>query len=158
MTVVIRTAPETGISETAEILLVQDSVELALLLGEVIRCWKPPHRVTVASDGEEALAVLRRRGKHALAPRPHLVLLDWNLPGDSGRGALKAIRSDPAARSLLVVVLTGSESERDVRECYDLGANAFVHLPTDLHGMERTIHATLDFWLGVVRQPPVPAP
>jgi CheY-like chemotaxis protein len=74
------------------VLLVEDNPGDVRLTREALRQWHPPCDVSVAGDGAEALAFLRREGRHAGAPRPDLVLLDLNLP------KMGAGRSWPASR------------------------------------------------------------
>lgn len=69
----------------SEILLVDDNpADLDLTIDALARsAW--PSNVSTVSDGAEAMAYLRHQGKYAAAPRPHLVLLDLNLPRKDGR-------------------------------------------------------------------------
>ncbi|HEU0199342.1 MAG TPA: response regulator [Burkholderiaceae bacterium] len=133
-----------------EILLVEDSpadVDLAL---ESFAESPVDHRVHTVSDGEGALDFLHRRGSHAAAPRPDLVILDLNLPRKDGREVLADIRADAALKDLPVVVLTSSESERDMYSCYQLQANCYVVKPIGLQEFQRTMRAIQRFWLETV--------
>jgi len=67
-----------------EILLVDDSPGDVRLTQEAFLDAKVHLNLCVASDGEEAMAFLLRRGKHADAPRPDIILLDLNLPKKDG--------------------------------------------------------------------------
>lgn len=51
-----------------------------------------------------------------------------------------------------MIVLSGSDLERDVADSYRLGANAYVVEPTDLAGYRRVCDAMLSFWLGAARR------
>ena len=106
-------------------------------------------RVSIAraETGTQALEVLFRRGAHAGASRPDLVLLDLNLPELDGRSVLAALAADPATRSLPVVVLTTSAAAVDVDACYELGASAFITKPLDLAGLRKVVGAIDDFWV-----------
>ena len=63
-----------------EILLVEDNPGDARLTQEALKDAKVRNNLNVCGDGEEALAFLRRQGKHSDAPRPDVILLDLNLP------------------------------------------------------------------------------
>jgi two-component system, chemotaxis family, response regulator Rcp1 len=108
----------------------------------------------VAEDGVIAMDILCRRGQHADAARPDLVLLDLNLPRKDGREVLAEMKADPALRRIPVVVLTSSQAEEDVVRSYDLQANAYVIKPVDLAGFGRIVKGIEDFWFSVVRFPP----
>ncbi len=140
-----------------EILLVEDNpADVDLVLEALRESELPSHHVTVASDGEEAMAVLRREGKFAGAPAPDIVLLDLNLPRKDGREVLAEMRADPALTHLPVLVLTSSEAERDLLHVYRLHGNCFISKPVDLTQFFQVIHAVESFWLKVARLPPRP--
>ncbi|MDF1502215.1 response regulator [Roseisolibacter sp. H3M3-2] len=136
-----------------ELLLVEDNPGDVELTREALREAALPCRLAVATDGAEALRVLRREGAHADAPRPGLVLLDLNLPKLDGRAVLAAVKGDPALRDVPVVVLTTSRAAADVREAYALHANAYVVKPADLDAHFAAVRALVEFWGGVVVRP-----
>jgi len=107
----------------------------------------------VVSDGVEALRFLRREGEYAQAPRPHLVLLDLNLPRKDGREVLQEIKQDEDLARIPVVVLTTSEAEEDVIRSYQLHANAYVTKPVDFDQFIKVVQQIDDFFVTVVRLP-----
>ena len=107
----------------------------------------------VVSDGEEAMAFLRREGPYAQAPRPDLILLDLNLPKKDGREVLGEIKGDPALRVIPVVVLTTSEEEQDVLRAYDLNANCYITKPFRFNQFMDVVRAIGSFWLTIVKLP-----
>lgn len=107
----------------------------------------------MVEDGTQALAFLRRQGKHSDAVRPDLVLLDLNLPGMDGREVLEQIKTDSSLRSIPVVVLTTSEAEQDILQSYDLHANCYIRKPVDLDQFITVVRSIEDFWLTIVKLP-----
>ena len=82
---------------TAEILLVDDNpADLDLTIDALAQSPWQTH-VSTVSDGTEAMAYLCREGKYAEASRPHLVLLDLNLPRKDGRSVLAEMKSRPGS-------------------------------------------------------------
>ena len=81
------------------------------------------------------------------------MLLDLNMPRMNGCDALRVLKQDPALRLLPIVVLTTSDSPRDVRACLEAGANAFVTKPCSLTELARALALITDFWLGLARSP-----
>jgi two-component system, chemotaxis family, response regulator Rcp1 len=144
-----------GEGRTLEVLLVEDNPGDVRLVREALRDSTVGTRLSVARDGEEALAFLRREPPHARAPRPDLILLDLNLPRRDGREVLAAVREDPTLRAIPVVVLTSSDAERDIADAYELKANCFVTKPVDLDRFIGVVRAIEHFWLTVVRLPSV---
>jgi CheY-like chemotaxis protein len=136
------------------VLLVEDDDDDVRLIREGLEAGKVRNRLTVLSDGAEALAYLRREGEHAGAARPDLVLLDLNLPGRDGRQVLADIKADPELRRIPVVVLTGSKADEDVVRSYDFHANAYVSKPGDFNSFAEIIRKIDDFFFTVVRLPP----
>jgi CheY-like chemotaxis protein len=137
-----------------DILLVEDNPGDVRLTQEALREGKIRNRLTVAKDGVEALAMLRREGPHANVPRPDLILLDLNLPRKDGREVLADIKADDSLRRIPVVVLTTSKAEEDILKTYDLHANCYITKPVDLEQFIEVIKSIDDFWLTVVRLPP----
>jgi two-component system, chemotaxis family, response regulator Rcp1 len=140
-------APATPI----EILLVEDNPGDVRLTKEALKDAKVRNNLRVAMDGAEALAFLRKQGKHAAAPRPDLILLDLNLPKKNGREVLEEIKQDVALQHIPVVILTTSQAEQDVLESYRLRANAYVTKPVDLEQFLRVVGSIEEFWLEIVK-------
>jgi two-component system, chemotaxis family, response regulator Rcp1 len=136
-----------------EILLVEDNPGDVRLTIEALKEGKVSNRLSVARDGVEALAFLRREGPHATAPRPDLILLDLNLPRRDGREVLAEIKADARLRRIPVVVLTTSNAEEDILRTYDLHANCYINKPVDLDQFISVVRSIDDFWLTVVRLP-----
>jgi two-component system, chemotaxis family, response regulator Rcp1 len=140
-------------SRPIEVLLVEDNPGDVRLTREALRDSKVLSNLTVARDGEEALAYLRREGAFHAATRPDLILLDLNLPRRDGREVLEAIKAEPALRTIPVVILTSSEAERDIARAYELNANCYITKPVDLDQFITVVRAIEDFWFTVVKLP-----
>lgn len=97
--------------QPAEILLVEDAKEDVQHTLNALREANVSSRLHVVSDGVEAMAFLRREGKHVQAPHPDLVLLDLNLPKKDGRQVLDEIL-DNGAVPMAVVIVSGAKGER----------------------------------------------
>ena len=138
---------------TIEVLLVEDDPGDVLMTQEAFAENKVANRLTVVSDGVEALEYLRREGAHAEAATPDLVLLDLNLPRMDGREVLAAMKQDADLRRIPVVVLTTSEAEEDVLRSYSLHANAYVTKPVDFERFIDVVRQIDDFFVQVVRLP-----
>ena len=136
-----------------EVLLVEDDPGDVLLTTEAFEHNKVGNALHVVRDGAEALDFLYRRGDHAAAPRPDLVLLDLNLPKRDGREVLEEIKSHPGLAAIPVVVLTTSSAEEDILRSYRLHANAYVTKPVDFDRFIDAIRQIDDFFVTVVRLP-----
>ncbi|HEX2312182.1 MAG TPA: response regulator [Thermomonospora sp.] len=136
-----------------EVLLVEDDPGDVLLTREAFEDNKVGNSLKVVSDGEEAMAYLRREGPYAGAPRPDLILLDLNLPRKDGREVLEEVKADPKLRSIPVVVLTTSEADEDILRSYHLHANAYVTKPVDFERFIDVVRQIDDFFVTVVKLP-----
>jgi len=140
-------------AKTIEVLLVEDSPGDVRLTREAFKDAKVLINLSVASDGVEAMAFLKREGAHTEAPRPDLILLDLNLPKKDGREVLEEIKQSPELMSIPVVVLTTSGSEEDVLRSYRLHANCYITKPVGLEGFLKVVNSIDNFWLSVVKLP-----
>jgi two-component system, chemotaxis family, response regulator Rcp1 len=135
------------------ILLVEDSAADVLMIEEAFQGAKVLNRLNVVRDGVEALDFLYRRGRHAAAPRPDLILLDLNLPRKNGRAVLAEIKADPVLHRIPVVILTTSAAGEDVLKSYDLHANSYITKPVALADFVNVLRLIEDYWLTIVRLP-----
>ena len=145
------------VGKPIEILLVEDNPGDVDLDREALQDSKVSNTLSVAIDGEEAMAFLHRSGKYATAPRPDLVLLDLNLPRKDGRQVLAEIKADDSLKNIPVVILTTSKKDEDILKSYNLHANCYITKPIDLHQFLRVIRGIEDFWLTIVSLPPTGA-
>jgi CheY-like chemotaxis protein len=130
------------------VLLVEDDPGDVVLIQEAFEHNKVRNRLHVVGDGVEAMKFLRDGGE-----RPDLVLLDLNLPRKDGREVLEEIKTDPALRSIPVVVLTTSKAEEDILRSYDLHANAYVTKPVDFGRFIEVVRQIDEFFVTVVKLP-----
>jgi chemotaxis family two-component system response regulator Rcp1 len=140
-------------SKVVDILLVEDNEGDARLAIEAMRDSKIRNKLHHVSDGEEAMAFLRKEGKYVKAPRPDLVLLDLNLPKKDGRQVLAEIKNDDELKRIPVVILTVSSAEEDILKSYNLHANCFITKPIDLSQFMKVVRSVEDFWLTIVKLP-----
>jgi CheY-like chemotaxis protein len=136
-----------------QILLVEDDPGDVLITREAFAENKVRNHLSVVSDGETAMAFLRREGQFASAPRPDLILLDLNLPRKSGHEILAEVKSDANLQRIPVVILTTSDAEEDILRSYDLHANAYITKPVDFDRFLSVVREIDDFFVTVVRLP-----
>lgn len=134
------------------ILQVEDREDDVFLLRRALKTADLDADVRVAIDGQAAIDYLSATDKE-IFPLPYLVLLDLKLPQRMGLDVLGWIRAQPALRPLIVIVLSSSIHEGDVRRAYELGANAFLVKPSDTNTLADMCRALKHFWL-TYNQPP----
>jgi len=136
-----------------EVLLVEDSPGDVRLTREAFRDANAAINLSVASDGVEAMAFLRKEGEHAKAPRPDLILLDLNLPKMDGRAVLAFIKADAKLRTIPTVILTTSEVQEDIAKSYQLQVNCYLSKPAQWDAFAGLVRNIIDFWLTKVKLP-----
>src|SRR5919108_2711866 len=132
-----------------EVLLVEDSPTDVLMTQEAFAQARLLINLHVVEDGVEAMAFLRKAGPYGNAPRPDLILLDWNLPKKNGREILVEVKSDADLKAIPIVVLTTSQAERDILTAYGSHANCYITKPVNLKDFVRAIHEIISFWFAV---------
>lgn len=135
-----------------EILLVEDSPDDVVLFREALKDTNIPYSLSVAEDGEEALAYLKQQGKHAKAGRPDVIVLDLNLPKKDGHAVLEEIKSDPVLEQIPVVMLTVSSAQQDVVKAMELKMNYYLNKPVDYKSLGRLLDTIESLWEFEVRK------
>lgn len=135
------------------ILLVDDSEADAYFTKMAFAETYPSISLEVVRDGVEALEFLRNEGHYEDVAIPHIVILDLNMPRRDGRSTLNDIKSDPALRSLPVIMLTTSSDPEDILSAYQGYANSYITKPTDFEGYTEVVTRIRDFWLNFAKLP-----
>jgi CheY-like chemotaxis protein len=143
-------APET---RPVVILLVEDSPSDAALTIEALNTGKIANQLTHVEDGIEAMDYLRCRGKYTDAIKPDLIMLDLNLPRKDGREVLAELKNDPVLRAIPVIVLTTSNSDKDITQAYEFHANCYVRKPLEFAHFIEVVKSIEHFWLTIVTLP-----
>ncbi len=142
------------------ILLIEDSRADAKIIERALREGAVPHRLTVVTDGRQALDYLHSLLEDRADPdgSPDLILLDLNLPGIDGHQVLAQIKTDNRLRVLPVVVLTTSCREEDVVQTYQAGANTYIAKPAEFARYRELVTTLRTYWLDTaLRAPRLPA-
>jgi CheY-like chemotaxis protein len=136
-----------------EVLVVDDEQGDVELIRLALDQGRFACNVTVAINGREALDVLRNR-PFRTGRSPDLVLLDLNMPQMNGHEVLREMKDDAQLSSIPVVVLTTSDTEKDVVSCYGLRAGGYVTKPVEIDTLVRVVHCIEAYWFETVRRPP----
>jgi CheY-like chemotaxis protein len=133
-----------------EILFVEDSTEDAMLTIRALKKSGFENKLYHVKDGAQALDFLYCRGDYILRDareKPKLILLDLKMPKISGLEVLEKIKSDPALKSIAVVILTSSKEDPDIQKCYALGANSYIAKPVESDDFFNVIKEIGLYWI-----------
>lgn len=130
------------------ILMAEDDPRDVELTLEALRGNNIANSIDIVNDGAEALDYLYYRGKYIgrKNENPAVLLLDLKMPRLNGIEVLRTIKSDPALKTIPVVVLTSSREESDLKECYELGVNAYVVKPVEFGDFMAAVKTLGAFW------------
>ena len=144
-------------TELRQILLAEDNPNDVELTLAALRENHLANEVVVVRDGAEALDYLYRRNGYAsrTGGNPALMLLDLKMPKVDGIEVLRQVKSDPATRTIPIVVLTSSREEQDLVMSYNLGVNAYVVKPVDFPEFVQAVRLLGGFWAVLNEPPPV---
>ncbi|NQU20062.1 MAG: response regulator [Candidatus Nealsonbacteria bacterium] len=137
--------------EALIILHVEDNPDHSNLIIRTLRKHRVANQVFLVEDGEAALDFLLRRGQYAdsaKSPRPHLVLLDLRIPKVDGQEVLRVIKTTEELLAIPVVVLTSSETEKDITEAYEHHANSYLVKPVGFEAFTEMMECLGFYWLG----------
>jgi len=115
-----------------QILLAEDNPGDVLLFREALKSRRVPCNITVAEDGQKAMALLGSAAGGEIGFSPHLIVLDINLPKYNGDAVLLHVRRQPALQGVPVIVLTSSPSPADRAAALELGATLYLQKSSDL--------------------------
>jgi CheY-like chemotaxis protein len=137
------------------ILVVEDSAEDFMAISRAFRKHALRNPVLRCEDGDKALEYMQGYGKAIGWPLtlPAIVLLDLNLPGTDGRTVLSKLKQDALLHSIPVIIFSTSSNERDIAECYQLGANSYLTKPIEYAALEEKIRVTIQYWLEATTLP-----
>jgi CheY-like chemotaxis protein len=114
----IRTPTELDLLRT--VLIADDESSIRLLVHATIE--SDDYTVVEASDGAQAWALAQQL-------KPSLVLLDVQMPGQSGLEVLRSIKADPDLKATRVILLTSKAQERDIEVGLIAGADFYLTKP-----------------------------
>jgi len=129
------------------ILHVEDDQVDRMVIQRVIKKLGITDQITQATNGEEALQILRGSlSTSTTGDLPHLVLLDINMPKMNGLEFLKELRADPQLRHISVFMMTTSNDDSDRTEAYRYNVAGYIVKPVDIQQFESTFQTLGGFW------------
>jgi len=139
--------PRTGLRapevDPVPLLLVDDSPQFVRVARRVLERATPRFAVHVVETGEDALAFLRQESPFTDAPRPHFVLLDFNLPDLNAPTVLRRAMQDDDLRSIPFLVLTQTPWPDDHAAARAAGASDYRAKPSSVGALRDIVS---EFW------------
>jgi len=144
------------LAKSQSILMVEDSEDDYEATVRAFKKASLHNPIVWCRSGRDALDLLKQEGAHKNArngSQPGLILLDLNMPGLDGRKTLQLIKDDGKLKRIPVIILTTSSDERDIQDCYQMGANTYVQKPVSFDGLIEAIKRLKAYWFEIALLP-----
>ncbi|MBL7933220.1 MAG: response regulator [Bacteroidia bacterium] len=125
-----------------DIVLIEDNLHDADLIIRTLKKNNVSNKLVHLSDGEDALNFLLSEGPYAYRKnhnKPHIILLDLNLPKLNGIEVLRKIKNDDRTRGIPVIILSVSSDAKNILESYQIGVNGYIIKPLTFADFAKTI-------------------
>ncbi|MGK0420967.1 MAG: CheY-like chemotaxis protein [Polaribacter sp.] len=123
------------------VLLVEDNLIEVMKMRRTVSLLDLKHNIIVANNGEDALEHLEDKSKF-----PDLILLDLNMPKVGGIEFLAILKKNNETKHIPTVILTTSDNQKDLEECYRLGVSGYVLKPLKYDDYVEKIKNVLSYW------------
>ena len=127
--------------KTLKVLLIEDDMIEVMKLKRVIASLNLSHKIIEANNGEEALKLLEKKDN-----LPDIILLDLNMPKINGIEFLSILKNNETLKYIPTIILTTSNNERDLIECYKIGVAGYVLKPLKYEDYVSKIKKLLSYW------------
>ena len=124
-----------------KVLLIEDNLIEIMKMKRTISLLKFDHTIHEAKNGEEALKIFEDKSKF-----PDIILLDLNMPKMSGVEFLTVIKEKDQFKHIPVIILTTSDNQKDLLECYRIGVSGYVLKPLKYNDYVDKIKDILLYW------------
>lgn len=128
------------------ILLVEDDEVDVMTVQRALRELKIANPVFRAADGIDALEMLRGDNGKQKIPRPHIILLDLNMPRMGGLEFLDELRKDHELRRSIVFVMTTSAAEEDRLRAYGRCIAGYILKHSAAHSFLEAVTMLEHYW------------
>ena len=136
-------------TEPLVILIAEDDPNDVLLLRRAFQKNELDLPVHVCTDGQDAIDYLRAHGPYAdreKYPFPRAIITDLKMPRCSGFELLQWLDEHAECSVIPTIVLSASAEDRDVKRCFELGANAYFQKPSNFSELCELVKTNHLFW------------
>ena len=136
-----------------EIFLVEDSSDFRQIVRRIFSTYLPEHHVRSFQGADELYRymILQSSDEYG-GRRPSLIILDLKLPNINGIELLKLLRQTPANaitdwKTIPVVMLSSTDRQEDINECYQAGASSYLVKPMELESLQKLLETVCYYWV-----------
>jgi len=138
------------------IIIVEDDPGHSKLIEKNLRRGGLENPIKAFENGQLALDYLKGQGDFKGHPlnQPVLLLLDLNMPVMSGVELLRILKQDTKLNEVPVIILTSTDDQYEIDECYSLGCNLYVPKPVEFNRFSEAVRK-LGLMIGLVAVPSI---
>ena len=129
------------INQVLKIMLIEDDMIEIMKLNRTISKLKLKHKIVETNNGEDALKLLSEMDN-----LPDIILLDLNMPKVDGIEFLSILKSDDNLKHIPTVILTTSNNQKDLVECFKIGVSGYILKPLKYEDYVDKIDKVLSYW------------
>ena len=129
-------------SNTLKILIIEDDIIETMKFNRTISTLNLNVSITEATNGEEALKILKSDSQ-----LPNIILLDLNMPKVNGIEFLTFLKNNTELNHIPTIILTTSSNKKDLITCYKLGISGYILKPLKYEEYINKIKTLIEYWL-----------
>ncbi len=135
------------VESTSVVLLVEDDPGDQKLMRYALSQQELRSRLEIVGTGEEALDYLESSVQQdSDVRRPHLILLDLNMPGMGGKEFLRRMKQDPRFSGIPVVIVSTSDATSDIQDSYKMKAAGYIQKCPSPEELRRVVQKLVHYW------------
>ncbi len=127
--------------KSLRILFIEDDTIEVMKFSRVIKTLGFEHQIIVATNGEQALGILKEKDN-----LPNIIILDLNMPKINGLEFLTILKNDAVLKYIPSIILTTSSNHKDVKQCYKIGIAGYILKPLKYEDYVFKIQKLLEYW------------
>ncbi|MDO9271353.1 MAG: response regulator [Methylobacter sp.] len=138
------------------IIIVEDDPGHSKLIEKNLRRCGLENPIEAFENGQQALDYLKGQGEFEAGPvnQRILLLLDLNMPVMNGVELLRILKQDNKLSEIPVIILSSTDDQREIDECYSLGCNLYVPKPVEFDRFSETVRK-LGLLIGLIAVPSI---
>jgi len=138
------------------LLMVDDDKEDIYLTRRAFCNYQSKLIFNSVQNGSDLFDYLNCRGIYSendSSALPDVILMDINIPKANGFDLLRRLKADEQFKHLPVSMLTTSNSSKDIRKAYELGASSFICKSVSADGMKNVAERFCQYWFHFAQLP-----
>lgn len=127
--------------KSLSILLIDDDKIERIKFKKVCKDSNFPCSIIEAVNGKQALSFLNN-----LENSFDIIILDLHMPKMNGLELLAKLKENLNFKNIPTIIMSNSEDDNDLKECYDLGISGYFTKPAQYIKYAKKVKSLLKYW------------